>query len=132
MRTTAGTDGSMVIGPTTQGTGTGSVGTGLSSVRSSLRECAAEYALQGWAIFPLWPKSKRPHSSLVPCGMDEASDFPGDALYWWDRAPFANIGLHCRRSGLIVLDIDPRNGGSIAEHERRLGALPFTAEQQTP
>lgn len=100
----------------------------------ALAEAAAEYALKGWKVFPLWPLSKRPHSELVPQGMNEASSFPGDILYWWERCPDANIGLNCRESGLIVLDIDPRNGGydSMTECERRLGGVSPAMEQVTP
>ncbi len=32
---------------------------------------------------------------------------------WWERWPQANIGIRTgRESGLLVLDVDPRNGGS--------------------
>ena len=39
--------------------------------------------------------------------------------------PFANIGLHCGLSGLVVVDIDPRNGGwdTIEELEGAHGVL---------
>jgi hypothetical protein len=53
---------------------------------------------------------------------------------WWSGWPNANVGiLTCRRSNLIVLDVDPRHGGDealqslIAEHE----PLPDTVIVQT-
>ena len=88
----------------------------------------------GWSVFPLWPKSKRPHGYLCPQGHNEASSFAPDALYWWSRVPDSNIGLSCRQSGLLVIDVDPRNGGddTFWELERKLGGLPLTLAQETP
>lgn len=39
--------------------------------------------------------------------------------------PFTNVGLHCGLSRLVVIDIDPRNGGweTMADLERRFGPL---------
>ena len=53
---------------------------------------------------------------------------------WWKQWPDANIGIPTGTpSGLLVLDVDPRNGGQesldglIVEH----GRFPDTAEQMT-
>ena len=52
---------------------------------------------------------------------------------WWKKWPHANIGIVAGKSGLVVLDVDPKHGGAdsldhlIAEH----GALPDTREQIT-
>ena len=92
---------------------------------NDLREAAVEYAQNGWSVFPLLPRSKHPNGKLVPQGYHEASDWAPDCLYWWEREPNGNIGLACRRSGILVLDVDPRHGGddSIFEEEKRLGPL---------
>lgn len=47
---------------------------------------------------------------------------------WWKRWPQAPIGIACGPSGLVVVDVDPRNGGddSLVELEREHGALPQT------
>jgi hypothetical protein len=52
---------------------------------------------------------------------------------WWKEWPLANIGLVTAPSGLLVLDIDPRNHGddSLYELEREHGALPETWRSQT-
>ncbi|MCX5741698.1 MAG: bifunctional DNA primase/polymerase [Proteobacteria bacterium] len=44
-----------------------------------------------------------------------------------------DIGIACAPSGIIVVDVDPRNGGdvSFAALERTLGALPQTATSDT-
>jgi hypothetical protein len=41
---------------------------------------------------------------------------------WFNKIQAPNIGIHCKASGLIVLDIDPRNGGdeSFAKLENLL------------
>lgn len=53
---------------------------------------------------------------------------------WHRRWPDSNHGiLTGSRSGIVVVDIDPRNGGedSLAELERQYGALPHTVEAIT-
>ncbi len=52
---------------------------------------------------------------------------------WWMENPDANIGLVPWPSGLIILDIDPRNGGteSLAELESKYGLLPDSARVYT-
>jgi hypothetical protein len=53
---------------------------------------------------------------------------------WWRQWPAANIGVVTGGvSGVVVLDVDPRNGGdaSLAEMERRFGALAPTPEVRT-
>ena len=44
---------------------------------------------------------------------------PDDAQIrsWWARWPLANIGCAAGRTGWIVIDTDPRNGGDDAIHE---------------
>lgn len=88
-----------------------------------LRNAACEYAARGWAVHPLVPRTKRP---LTPHGKDDATSDPATVLGWWQRWPQANIGIHCHASGLLVIDIDPRNGGdeTIIDLEDELGDLP--------
>lgn len=101
---------------------------------NDLREAACEYALKGWFVFPLKPRSKKPDGFLVPDGMKQASKNPSDCLYWWSRQPNANIGINCQASGLVVIDVDERHAGfdTLHELELELGALPTTLTQWTP
>jgi hypothetical protein len=48
---------------------------------------------------------------LIKRGFRGASVDPAEIHRWWTRQPLANIGLDCVGSGLVVVDIDPRNGG---------------------
>lgn len=53
---------------------------------------------------------------------------------WWVDQPTANVGIATgRRSNVIVIDIDPRNGGekTFASLQTELGALPETVTSLT-
>jgi hypothetical protein len=62
--------------------------------------------------------------------MNDATSDLTTVFRWWERAPHCNIGLNCEASGLVVIDVDPRNGGEDSLHDliRRLGKLPRTIE----
>lgn len=67
---------------------------------------AIRYARAGYKVMPLLGKLPRTKHGLV--------DASGDTRVieaWWKRWPDANIGIACAASGVVVLDIDPRNGG---------------------
>lgn len=61
-------------------------------------------------------------------GLAEASNDETTIRSWWSRWPGANIGLACGKSGLVVVDIDPRNDGDNTLHhlETIHGKLPET------
>ena len=42
---------------------------------------------------------------------NDASKNPKVINEWWSEWPTANIGIHTGKSKLVVIDIDPRNGG---------------------
>ena len=86
-----------------------------------LLEAALSYAfVRGWAVLPLKPRGKEP---LTEHGVKDATTDPAKIEEWWRRWPTANVGIATGAvSGLVVLDIDPRNGGDeeleglLAEH----------------
>lgn len=83
---------------------------------------ALGYASAGWPVFPL--KGKHP---LTKHGFHDAT-LNHDRIYdWWHRWPRANIG-YAIHIGLMVIDVDPRAGGSasLAELTNRHGPLPDT------
>ncbi len=77
----------------------------------SLASEAMRYAVKGWAVFPLVPRSKLPRVGKKDGGRgcyDGTAD-TATVEAWWDRWPDANIGLHCGApSGVWVLDIDAK------------------------
>jgi len=79
------------------------------------RKTALDYAAKGWAVMPLKPKMKDPHFDLVKGAYLGATTDSTLIDFWFDVDPKANIGIACITSGLIVLDVDFRNGGEYIE-----------------
>jgi len=75
------------------------------------RQAALDYAAKGWAVLPLKPKMKDPHFDLVKGAYLGATTDTKLIDFWFDVDPKANIGIACVTSGLVVLDVDFRNGG---------------------
>ena len=97
---------------------------------SLLLDAALGYAEDGWLVFPVGankePIEKGGH------GFKDATTDPDVITRWWSNYPSAGIGAAIP-SGRIVLDVDPRNGGSetfdalVAKH----GSLPATWTART-
>src|SRR5664280_943037 len=71
---------------------------------------------------------------LTPHGLKDASSDRAVIKQWWGDNPDANIGIAMGpKSGLIAIDIDPRNGGAttLRKKEKELGNLPYTATSLT-
>ena len=111
-----------------------------------LADDAERYAQLSWYVLPVYGIVE----GQCTCGQGESCSSPGKhpripawqnqattdvatIRRWWKTWPHANIGVVAGKSGLVVLDIDPKHGGDnsldelIAEH----GALPDTREQIT-
>jgi hypothetical protein len=113
---------------------------------TKLGQHALKYAVRGHPVFPLYgirdgrcdcgnPDCGSPgkHPRTVNGFKDTTSD-PAQVREWWSRWPDANIGIPTgEASGLLVLDVDPRNGGdqSLSELLNRYGQLPSTLTQRT-
>ncbi len=96
-----------------------------------LHRAARWYAQHGIPVFPCAPHAKNP---LTEHGFLDASADIKQIDEWWTRWPRANVAIPMgKASGLIAIDIDPRNGGReswdslVLQH----GALPDTARQVT-
>ena len=105
-----------------------------------LRNAACEYADRGWHVVPINPHgstsaklAKAPLGRLVPNGLSQATDDLATVFRWWRAEPRANVGIVAKPSGLLILDVDPRDGGdeSLHELERALGPLPETVRAET-
>jgi len=77
----------------------------------SATDYALKYVRLGWQVLPLDPGSKKPLGRLVPKGFHDATNDPETIKRWWNQHPDAGIGIALRASGLVAVDIDPRNGG---------------------
>lgn len=88
-------------------------------------KAALAYAAMGWHVFPVHTPvrgggcscggdtcgsiGKHPRTAH---GVKDATTDPEQIRAWWTEWPTANIGVATGRiSGIVVLDIDPRNGG---------------------
>lgn len=96
-------------------------------------EFALGYAAIGWHVFPLLKGTKRPNGHLAPRGHLEASTDKDRITAWWTADPEAGIGVAMQASGLVTVDVDPRNGGHFdlerieAEHGKlETDVLAFT------
>lgn len=72
------------------------------------------------------PRTKNGHK-------DASNDFE-KIREWWTKFPNANVGIVTgKKSNLVVMDVDPRNGGddSFKEIEKTLGPMPETVEVLT-
>lgn len=105
---------------------------------------ALAYARLGWHVLPVWsvddqgqcrcgrPHSdkghtpgKHPQTALAPNGLHDATTDERIIRDWWATDPYAGIGVSLAASGLIALDIDPRNDGheTLASIEAQHGIL---------
>ena len=66
----------------------------------------------GWAVFPCIERGPRAKSPRTAHGHHEATTDPAQIRAWWARWPRAMIGAPVPPS-LLVLDLDPRNGGQL-------------------
>jgi len=96
-------------------------------------ELATHFVSRGWPVFPLAPGGKVP---VVPRergghGCRDASLDLNRVEAWWRDYPDANVGVATgRRSGLLVVDIDPRKTEQWLESVNAL-ALPQTFTVKT-
>jgi len=85
-------------------------------------ERALEYIARGWSVLPLAPGAKRPATKIENLLSGGARMSERDAHRWWSpdagHAPGAMPGIGIVTgppSGISVIDVDPRNGGTAAD-----------------
>lgn len=76
---------------------------------------------------------KHPISNIVANGHNGATNDYDTLISWFSRYPSANIGLNLAKSGLVAIDIDPRNGGdhTFESLEAKHGKITSNTEQLT-
>ena len=82
---------------------------------TNTRQAALDYADRGWAVMPLLPNKKDPHFDLCRRAYLSATTDHKLINFWFDYDPNINVGIACSTSGLVVFDIDYRNGGELLE-----------------
>lgn len=94
--------------------------------RVDMRAHAHAYVRKGWAVVPIWGVAV---PCVCECSKGKDCPYPGKhpswagwrdkpitsglgVDMWWEKNPRANIGIATgEASGIVVVDIDPRNGG---------------------
>lgn len=77
---------------------------------SKFKAAALAYAKLGWAVFPLARGTKVP-AVKGGRGVHDATVDQRKIEEWARLFPDANVGIACgKSSGIVVIDIDPRNG----------------------
>lgn len=86
-------------------------------------EQALIYADRGFSVIPIASDSKKPLIKWQKFQHERASK---DRISrFWTKHPTTNIGLVCGQiSNLIVIDVDPRNGGDKSIHGKEIGITP--------
>jgi hypothetical protein len=85
----------------------------LTLIKSETQATAHSYILKGWWVMPVMPNDKEPHFDLIKRAHLDATNDTTTLDYWFNKDPEMNIGINCQQSGLVVLDIDYRNGGKF-------------------
>jgi putative DNA primase/helicase len=97
---------------------------------TAMLEAALAYAASGYPVFPV-RRDKRPHTEH---GFHDATIDTDIIRDWWTKWPDDGIGIPTGAvSGIVVVDIDPRNGGdkSLADVIAEFGQLPPGPEVRT-
>lgn len=109
--------------------------------RNTIFQAAIKYAKVNIPVFPVHSiidgtctcKNKSCHHPgkhpITKHGYKDASTDLAIINQYWEQFPFANVAIATgKKSGLIVLDIDPRNGGedSLNKLIKQCGSLPNT------
>jgi len=116
-------------------------------VPGSPLDFALRYAALGWHIFPVWgaqngkckcrrlcnSPAKHPVSHIVPRGQDDATTDEATIRRWYAQMPDAGVAVFLKPSGMVAIDIDPRNGGfeTMDDIEARNGPLSSDVLQYT-
>lgn len=116
---------------------------------SERERAALDYAARGWAVVPCHTacngkcscgKNESEHRTgfgkhpRTVHGFKNASTDPETIREWWAKWPDANVGINCRLSGLVVLDVDRHEAGadgfeSLKELRAETGANTFDTLQ---
>ena len=112
------------------------------------KKATSWYAANSWEILPchgivdgrctcgqshMESKDIGKHPAINAWNIESSSDI-AKVHTWWETNAEYNIGVNCKASGFLVIDIDPRSGGDLAYDKFEAyveGALPPTVEATT-
>lgn len=117
-------------------------------MKSRQQTAALLYAAKGYKVLPIYGAEKggacscsqgaecsRPAKHpMTNNGVKAATEDPGAINAYWKKWPNANVGIATgEKSGIVVLDIDPQNGGqkSLEAAIAELGSLPLTPKTRS-
>ena len=95
----------------------------------AISHASLQYLKLHWSIIPIRARDKRPAIKWAEFEQRRADE--DEVNEWFKHIPDANVAIVTGNiSGLVVLDIDVRQGGdeSLAQWERQHGPLPSTLE----
>lgn len=104
------------------------------STLSAIGQTALRYARRGWHVLPAREKPGKPYwkdgkritpevkSPYTEHGFKDGTTDEAQIIAWWQEWPNALIGVWLGPSRLVVLDIDPRNGGDLHDLDGILSA----------
>ena len=107
---------------------------------------ALDYASRGWLVFPCHSPTQSGCSCGHPAcgsigkhprtkqGVKDATCDESTIRSWWGTWPAANVAIACgSASGIVAIDVDPRNGGNdtFDELTDAYGAMPETVAEIT-
>lgn len=102
----------------------------------SCLDVALADAEMGLYVFPCKPYDDAvPKAPYTEHGLNDASNDPEQIRVWWKRWPHALIGVNCGKSGLVVVDLDMKDGkDGLADWARHLDGreIPRTFNVRTP
>lgn len=94
----------------------------MSLTRPVMVEAALSYARAGWRVLPCRATGARAKTPHVKGWPNNATTDPDTVRAWWHKWPNALIGVMVP-DDVVVIDIDPRNGGSIQALEALAGGV---------
>ena len=97
----------------------------LNRTHNAMLAAAWALAAAAWEVFPCKWTGPYPKAPMTVNGHLNATMDPDVIKAWWTKWPNAMIGARVP-DNCIVIDIDPRNGGSIEALEEFTGPLPAT------
>ncbi len=96
-------------------------------------DAAKAYAARGWPVFPVRRKLPAIPKARGGNGYHDATTDPAELEALWAKAGRGvdGLGVDLEHAELVLLDLDPRNGGDLGALEAAVGEIPPTLTART-